>query len=174
MVLELITLVGLPAVVATAEGIRQHGKNDQPAEPHCRMKDFHIDVYCNSQSRKRVQVDQTMVVMSDGKLYLAAKDSKTKTPLPLPRVSSASHPFTSFFLDFEPDQVEPNMFERLNRPPKIRGLVSTISVNPPILNWIFVDRNTFEVKYGSRAEARGHLLGPWDWTDDKVGIMLEN
>jgi hypothetical protein len=51
--------------------------------------------------------------------------------------------------------------------------VSTISQDPPTLNWIFVDRNTHEVKYGSRADANGHLLGPWDWTEDEVGLTME-
>jgi hypothetical protein len=66
------------------------------------------------------------------------------------------------------------MFERLNRPPAFRGLVSTTSrAHPPPLNWIYVDRFTHEVRYGSRAVADGHILGPWDWTDDEVGLTLE-
>ncbi len=42
------------------------------------------------------------------------------------------------------------------------GYVSTISDDPPQLNWIFVDRNTYEVKYGLRVEAEGHHVGPWN------------
>jgi len=65
------------------------------------------------------------------------------------------------------------MFTRLNQPAPVRGLVSTISQDPPTLNWIFIDRNTHEVKYGSRADASDHILGPWDWTDDEVGLTME-
>jgi hypothetical protein len=65
------------------------------------------------------------------------------------------------------------MFERLNRPAKIRGLVSTISDDPPTLNWIYVDNKTLELKYGSRADTVGHLRGPFDWTEDEVGLTLE-
>jgi hypothetical protein len=66
------------------------------------------------------------------------------------------------------------MFERLGRPPPFRGLVSTISsTHPPPLNWIYVDKYSFELCYGSRGQANGHILGPWDWTDDEVGLTME-
>ena len=42
------------------------------------------------------------------------------------------------------------------------GLVSTIMPDPPQLNWIYVDRDTHEIKYGTKIEAADHLLGPWD------------
>lgn len=34
----------------------------------------------------------------------------------------------------------------------------------PKLKWIYVHRRTMEVRYGSREEAKGHLLGPFGWT----------
>lgn len=43
-----------------------------------------------------------------------------------------------------------------------------------------MDKNTLEVKYGSRAETKGHIVGPWDWTDSEdlrdemAGLMLES
>jgi hypothetical protein len=36
--------------------------------------------------------------------------------------------------------------------------------NPPILNWIYVDKDTHEVKYGTKSESDGHKLGPWSCT----------
>lgn len=42
--------------------------------------------------------------------------------------------------------------------------MSTISDNPPFLNWIYVDKDTYEVKYGNRSESEGQLLGPWSCT----------
>jgi hypothetical protein len=44
------------------------------------------------------------------------------------------------------------------------GYVSTISDDPPQLNWIYVDKDTYEVKYGLRKDAEGHLVGPWNVT----------
>lgn len=42
--------------------------------------------------------------------------------------------------------------------------MSTISDDPPFLNWIYVDEQTYEVKYGTRAESGENLLGPWSCT----------
>jgi hypothetical protein len=108
-------------------------------------------------------------------LYLASKDPVTGKPLPLPGDSEASHPFTGFYLEFKPEKRDnSSMFQRLNKPEPFRGLVSTISDAPPTLNWIYVDKYTFELRYGSRVQADGHMLGPWDWTDDEVGLTLED
>lgn len=65
---------------------------------------------------------------------------------------------TAFYITYPDD----------TRPPT-RGLVSTISEDPPMLNWIYVDRETLELRYGNRTESREHLVGPWDWTDDGDG-----
>ena len=40
------------------------------------------------------------------------------------------------------------------------GLVSTIN-SENMLNWIYVDAETYEVKYGVREEAEKNLPGPW-------------
>lgn len=42
-----------------------------------------------------------------------------------------------------------------------------------MLNWIYVDKDTLELKYGTRAHSREHHVGPWDWTDDEVGLTFE-
>jgi len=44
------------------------------------------------------------------------------------------------------------------------GLISSIAVDPPIMNWIFVDRESHEVKFGNRAAAEPNLTGPFDVT----------
>jgi hypothetical protein len=43
-------------------------------------------------------------------------------------------------------------------------MVSTIQNDPPQLNWIYVDRDTCEVKYGDRVTSEPHIIGPWDVT----------
>ncbi len=42
------------------------------------------------------------------------------------------------------------------------GYVSTISDDPPQLNWIYVDKETYEVKYGLKVDAEGNHVGPWN------------
>jgi hypothetical protein len=38
---------------------------------------------------------------------------------------------------------------------------------------VYLDRNTYEIRYGSRQDCQGHILGPWNWTDDEQGVTLE-
>lgn len=51
-------------------------------------------------------------------------------------------------------------------------MVSTISNDPPQLNWIYVDRDTCEVKYGDRVASEPHIIGPWDVTKMDRRVML--
>jgi len=41
-----------------------------------------------------------------------------------------------------------------------------------MLNWIYVDKNTMEVKYGNRTQSIEHIVGHWDWTQDEAGVIL--
>ncbi|KZF22011.1 hypothetical protein L228DRAFT_268511 [Xylona heveae TC161] len=77
---------------------------------------------------------------------------------------SQAHPVTAFYIVY-PDEERP--------PPRPRGLVSTISDDPPMLNWLYADKDTMEIKYGNRTQSREHIVGPWDWTEDEVGLTLE-
>jgi len=52
-------------------------------------------------------------------------------------------------------------------------MVSTISEDPPFLNWIYVDSKTSEVKYGVREQAEKHLTGPWDCTTQDRRVTFE-
>lgn len=111
-------------------------------------------------------------------LYLAQKDQKSGQPIPLRKDERPAHPFTGFYLDYNVDHSPSDSsvkFDRLNHA-KIPGLVSTIPSSDPnhqTLNWIYVDKNTYEIRYGSRQECQGHILGPWNWTDDEQGVTLE-
>jgi hypothetical protein len=48
-----------------------------------------------------------------------------------------------------------------------------VSDNPPAMNWVYVDKNTLELKYGNRTQSIEHIVGPWDWTDDESGMLIE-
>lgn len=69
------------------------------------------------------------------------------------------HPFAGYFLPY-PDT-------------KYEGLVSTIMDDPPVLNWIYVDRETYEVKYGVRTQAQPNINGPFDCTRQDRRMILE-
>jgi hypothetical protein len=76
---------------------------------------------------------------------------------------SPNHPFTSHF----PPYPEQNWCR------KGEGLVSPISDDPPQLNWIFVDQESHEVRYGTKLEAQGHIVGPWHCTRIDKRVTLE-
>lgn len=44
--------------------------------------------------------------------------------------------------------------------------MSHVADDPPLLNWMYVDKNTMELKHGNRSQSREHHVGPWDWADD--------
>ncbi|KAH7138590.1 hypothetical protein B0J11DRAFT_476341 [Dendryphion nanum] len=179
MVLDLLTITGLPVAIGATEAVRQQGIFDEEAESEERQAPFYLDVYCDAQSKKRDEVHDTIVVLKDGKVCLWPKDPNTKRPKAPSDGSSAPHPFTGFYLPFPTEDLP-------HRPipaPCVLGLVSSIpsdSTSPkskqtkPRLNWIYADKNTLELKYGPRVEARNHYIGPWDWTeDDEQGLTFD-
>src|ERR1700761_6624459 len=95
-------------------------------------------------------------------VYLSPK-GPDKQPLPPPGGGLTPHPFTGFYVMYPDD----------DRDPKERGLVSTISNDPPMLNWIYVDKNTLELKYGNRTQSIQQIVGAWDWTEDEAGVTLD-
>jgi hypothetical protein len=60
------------------------------------------------------------------------------------------HPFAGYYLPY-PDS-------------NSSGLVSTICDKPPVMNWIYVDRWSYELKFGNRAWADDNWPIPWDCT----------
>jgi len=83
-------------------------------------------------------------------------------PDPAHRRFHDGHPFAGFYLEY-PSEVKPAPL----------GLVSTISQDPPELNWIYVNKNTLEIKYGNKSQSLPHIVAPWDWTEDRQGLTLE-
>ena len=64
-----------------------------------------------------------------------------------------AHPFIGFYVPY-PDPAR--------HPPPL-GLVSFISTDPPMLNWIYVDTQSRELRYGNRTTSIAHTVGPWAW-----------
>lgn len=80
-----------------------------------------------------------------------------------PSLPAGAHPFAGYFLPHPS-----HSWGRLGE-----GLVSTISDDPPQLNWIYLDVNTHELKYGLRADCEDHLVGPWSCTPIGRRMTLE-
>ncbi len=133
-----------------AEGISEGRKEKDPATEEERMRKFHLECFCEANSRKAKEIDGGQVVLRGEKLYIVPRDSDP----------GISHPFEGFYIEY-PDPERPR--------PLPLGLVSTISKDPPMLNWIYVDKNTREVKYGNRTQSRAHNVGSWGWDAGEEG-----
>lgn len=53
------------------------------------------------------------------------------------------------------------------------GLVSTISDDPPMLNWLYINKDTHAVAYGGRKDTLGHVIGPWGWSEDEAFLTVQ-
>jgi hypothetical protein len=73
--------------------------------------------------------------------------------------SSFGHPLAGYFLPY-PDE-------------KYEGLVTTITDAAPILNWVYIDKATYQVKHGIRANAQPNLHGPFDCTRQDRRLTFE-
>lgn len=81
--------------------------------------------------------NDSCVVLRGGFLYV-----QTASPSP-----QKIHPFTGYYLPYPDADYD--------------GIASTISDDPPQLNWIYIDTSTHQVRHGLRAEAEQGLTGPW-------------
>ncbi|KAI9705833.1 MAG: hypothetical protein M1836_005239 [Candelina mexicana] len=151
MVLPLLAITAIPTTIGVWQTIEEGKKAKKEAADERRMQKFNLEVYSDAK-----EVHGMKVVLRDNKLYLAPPSK------PHPK----SHPFAGFFIAYPPP--DPDIPS-----PQIRGLVSTISNDPPMLNWIYADRITGEVRYGNRTQSKEHVFGSWDWTEDLEGLVLE-
>lgn len=82
------------------------------------------------------------------------------------------------FLDFPQDPVHGHRFcgyyFKYPSEEQHLGLVSTISDDPPMLNWIYVDRDSGALRYGGRKDTLDHVIGPWGWSADEHFLVLRD
>ncbi|CAD0091648.1 unnamed protein product [Aureobasidium vineae] len=151
MVFGILTAVAAcPAIIGTTEAIRQ-GQRQNAREEH-RGRKSNLTITLPVRNSYSEQFDGAMVVLKDNKLYIDTEHSRLG--------ANMAHPFSGYYLPV------PWMGERWKKAGfrHGEGMVTTISDDPPFLNWVYLDSNTHEVKYGIRVEAEPHHVGPWDCT----------
>ncbi|KAI1769267.1 hypothetical protein GGR53DRAFT_517232 [Hypoxylon sp. FL1150] len=151
----LLALTIAPALLGTQEAIRQ-SQSKNKREEH-RSRRCNLAVSCVKQSIRSRDIHGKLVVLKDNKLYLTTGASVSEDAQPT--TAGSGYPFSGYYLPY-PEK----MYE---------GLVSTISDDPPMLNWIYVDKDTYEVKYGVRADAQPHITGPFGCTRQDRRMTLE-
>lgn len=68
VLLDLLTIAGLPTAVGASEAVHQQQLLDEEAEAPERQEPFYVDVFCDAQSRKKDEVHGTIIVLKDGKV----------------------------------------------------------------------------------------------------------
>lgn len=144
---QLSFIVAFASVFGAAEAMRQTQAKSRRQEHRSRKNN--LLVHCTKSSRYSAEIEGKHVVLSGDKLYI---DTGTEYDVPF------GHPFAGYFMPFAETQFE--------------GLVSTICDDPPIMNWIYVDRQTYEVKFGTRAWAEPNFKGPFDCTRQDRRLTL--
>lgn len=153
MVLGLLAIAAIPTTIGVTAGVSarktENSSNRSPKTEAEQMRKFNLECYCENASGEAGQVQGGRVVLRDNKLFIN-----------LPLSTLEGHPFEGFYIGYpDPDRPQP--------PPL--ALVSTISKEPPMLNWIYVDKNTRELRYGNRTQSRQHIVGSWGWDAGEVG-----
>ncbi|KAG6353580.1 hypothetical protein INS49_005542 [Diaporthe citri] len=178
--ITLLTAVGaVPTIIGTTQAI-EHGQRQNARRQH-RGRRSNLVVTLPRKNSYSALFEGAKVVLRDHKLYIdtassmlastqgSASQEDPSIPMETSGPEATGHLFSGFYLPHP--ALQPQW---ARRGLKGEGLVSTIREEPPDLNWIYVDRdNTLEVKYGSRAESEGHLLGPWDCTERERRVTFE-
>ncbi|KAH6865576.1 hypothetical protein BKA58DRAFT_389746 [Alternaria rosae] len=135
----LIATIVAPGLLGSQEAIRQ-SQSKEKREEH-RARRCNLIATCVKSSPRSREINGRQVVLRNGKLWI---DTGTEDGSPL------GHPYAGYYLPYPDTNYE--------------GLVTTITDVAPIMNWVYVDRDTGEAKYGVRADAQPHLTGPFDCT----------
>ncbi|KAK5095839.1 hypothetical protein LTR70_003158 [Exophiala xenobiotica] len=156
MVIGLLMITAIPVVTGTAQAVSAQKNRDQQQKDERRMKKFHIDIRCTGDSKQAKELDGKRVVLKADRLWLG--------PAAVVQKGDYGYVAESFYIEY-PDT---------ERAPAPMGLVSQVWDDPPLLNWIYVDKNTMEVKYGNKSASITHNIGPWDWSEDEVQIVFDD
>lgn len=152
MVIGLLVLASIPTVTGVALATSEQRKANDRKEDEKYMRRFNISVYCEAKSSRAKEIHGGRLVLEDDRVYIRHPGQEGDGYL------------GSFFYIEYPDK---------ERKPPQKGLVSQVSDHPPLLNWIYIDNETMELKYGNRTASIEHHVGPWDWTEDEVGVTFE-
>ena len=135
----LIAAIVAPGLLGSQEAIRQ-SQSKEKREEH-RARRCNLIATCVKSSARSREINGRQVVLRNGKLWI---DTGTPDGSPL------GHPYAGYYLPYPDTNYE--------------GLVTTITDIAPIMNWVYIDKNTCEAKYGVRADAQPNLTGPFDCT----------
>jgi hypothetical protein len=142
MVLGLIALAGTIPMTATAVlSLQDKAENTRSNGTQAEWKTEKCHMNCRPTARtpdhRKDLFRDNHIVLRNRKLYVQLSTYE----------GEPNHPFSGYYLPFPNSNFE--------------GLVSTISDNPPQLNWIYLDTASWQLCHGLRVEAEEGLPGSW-------------
>ncbi|KAH8728556.1 hypothetical protein GQ44DRAFT_646115 [Phaeosphaeriaceae sp. PMI808] len=135
----LLALAAIPGMLGTQEAIRQ-GQQKERREEH-RARRCNIVASCIKSSIHASEINGRPIVLRDGAIYV---DTCTEAG------TSSGHLYAGYYLPYPDSQYE--------------GLVTTITDEAPILNWVYIDARNCQLRYGTRKDAQPNFTGPFDCT----------
>ncbi|EXJ62227.1 hypothetical protein A1O7_02660 [Cladophialophora yegresii CBS 114405] len=154
-VVGLLILTAIPTVTGVCQAVHGQREHKQREKDARRMQKFYIDVYCEAQSSRTREIHEKRLVLKDGRVWIGPHEALNPC--------EDGYVIEAFYIEY-PDN---------ERVPVPLGLVSQVQEDPPLLNWIYVDKDTMELKYGNKSASIEHHVGPWDWTEDEEGITFD-
>lgn len=154
MVIGLLILTAIPTITGTAQAYSAQKTQEERVRDAKYMKKFWIDVDCDVDFPDVKHIHEHRLVLRDDKVYIGQKEALNP--------SAEGYVAEAFYIEY-PDN---------ERKPPPRGLVSQTRAEPPLLNWIYIDQETAELKYGNKTQSIEHDVGPWDWTKDEKTITF--
>ncbi|KAK6083848.1 hypothetical protein SCUP515_01544 [Seiridium cupressi] len=142
--LGLLVIDAIPTVIGVAEAIDAQKKQNQQAKE--RIKFYMTAGFAVN---PKVGIQTANVVFKDNKLCLDH-----------PAHPVSGYRFNGFYFPYPSEE-------------KHQGLVSMASDDPPALHWIYAHKDTGELRHGPRGETVGHIIGPWNWSENEEWLVLE-
>ncbi|PFH55004.1 hypothetical protein XA68_11105 [Ophiocordyceps unilateralis] len=144
MVIGLLAIAAIPTITGVGQAVSAQKKQNAAVKEQVK---FHLTALVPSEETGLREVG--VCVLKGGKMLLNLTEHETD-----------DHKFCGYYFTYP-------------SPEQDRGLVSTVSDEPPMLNWIYVNRETGAVQHGGRKETLGHVIGPWGWNGDETLLTLE-
>ncbi|KAJ5998083.1 hypothetical protein N7499_005537 [Penicillium canescens] len=158
MVIGLLAITAIPTVTGISLASSEQRKANQRKEDNRRMMKFNIQAECDGDTDDDRELNGMSVVVRNGKVYLADPNPSNRSP---PAFTALA-----FYIEY-PELDETKHLDRG------LGLPTYVQEDPPLLNWIYADNETYELRYGNRSQSVEHVVGPWDWCKDERIISLE-
>ncbi|ERS95233.1 uncharacterized protein SPSK_06623 [Sporothrix schenckii 1099-18] len=146
MVIGLLTIAAIPSTIGVCEALSAQKKQNAADKEKAKF------TATAALSLAGEPPADAPVVLIGGRLFLDHPDARV--------AYGRAHPFSGYYFNYPGDT-------------PCLGLVSTIAVDPPMLNWIYADKDTGRLLHAGRKDTLGHRVGPWGWSDDETWLTYE-